>query len=84
MFVDQSQSLSDHQDNFFYLNQGENPYVDGVDDADNFEETREAMDLLGISEDEQQMIFRILAGILHLGNIDIQIAGEEESVIEVQ
>ncbi|XP_074612959.1 unconventional myosin-Va-like isoform X2 [Acropora palmata] len=70
-----------HQDNFYYLNQGECPYVDDVDDGEGFEEMREAMDLLGIMEDQQQMIFRILAGILHIGNINIQPAGDEESEI---
>ena len=73
-----------HQDNFYYLNQGECPYVDDVDDAEGFEEMREAMDLVGIMEDQQLMIFRILAGILHIGNIDIQPSGEEESEIDVR
>ena len=76
--------LSAHQDNFYYLNQGECPYVDEVDDGEGFEEMREAMDLVGIMNDEQLMIFRILAGILHIGNIDIQPASEEESTIDVR
>ena len=76
--------LSAHQDNFYYLNQGECPYVDEVDDGEGFEEMREAMDLVGIMNDEQLMIFRILAGILHIGNIDIQPASEEESTINVR
>ncbi|XP_068711585.1 unconventional myosin-Va-like isoform X2 [Montipora foliosa] len=70
-----------HQDNFNYLNQGECPYVADVDDGEGFEEMCEAMDLVGIMEDQQQMIFRILAGILHIGNVDIQPAGDEESEI---
>lgn len=73
-----------HQDNFYYLNRGECPYVDEVDDGEGFEEMREAMDLVGIMEDEQLMIFRILAGILHIGNIDIQPNGDEESEIDVR
>ncbi|XP_022802810.1 unconventional myosin-Va-like isoform X2 [Stylophora pistillata] len=71
-----------HQDNFYYLNQGECAYVDEVDDAEGFEEMREAMDLVGIMNDEQLMIFRILAGILHIGNIDIQPESDEESTID--
>ena len=42
------------------------------------------MDLVGIMEDQQLMIFRILAGILHIGNIDIHPSGEEESEIDVR
>ena len=55
-----------------------------MDDGEGFEEMREAMDLVGIMEDEQLMIFRILAGILHIGNIDIQPSGDEESTIDVR
>ena len=76
--------LTGHQDNFNYLNQGECPYVADVDDGEGFEEMCEAMDLVGIMEDQQQMIFRILAGILHIGNVDIQPAGDEESEINVR
>ena len=32
---------------YFYLNQGEAPYIDGVDDAEDFATTREAFSLLG-------------------------------------
>lgn len=71
-----------HQDNFYYLNQGECPYVDDVDDGEGFEEMREAMDLVGIIEDQQLMIFRIIAAILHIGNIDIQPSGEDECEID--
>ncbi|XP_064645972.1 unconventional myosin-Va-like isoform X4 [Lineus longissimus] len=59
----------DHQNNFFYTNQGQSPIVDGVDDAEELETTREAMSLLGISEKEQMMLFRILTGILYFGNV---------------
>jgi hypothetical protein len=61
-----------HPDEFLYLNQGENPYIDGVDDSELFEETCEAFDLLGVHQDEQTKIFQVLAAILHLGNINIE------------
>ena len=73
-----------HQDNFVFLNNGDCPYVDDVDDGESFEEMREAMDLVGIMEDEQLMIFRILAGVLHIGNIYMHAVGEEESEIDVR
>ena len=41
--------------------------VDGIDDADEFEEVQYGMDSCGFSEDEKQTIFTLLAGILHLG-----------------
>ena len=39
--------LSDHPDIFYYTNQGEAPYIDGVDDAEDLIQTREAFTLLG-------------------------------------
>ncbi|KAF3554589.1 hypothetical protein F2Q69_00014821 [Brassica cretica] len=44
--------------------------LDGVNDAEEYLATRRAMDVVGISETEQDAIFRIVAAILHLGNIE--------------
>uniref|UniRef100_A0A8C3VA90 Unconventional myosin-Va n=1 Tax=Catharus ustulatus TaxID=91951 RepID=A0A8C3VA90_CATUS len=57
--------------NFFhYTKQGGSPMIDGVDDAKEMVNTRQACTLLGISDSYQMGIFRILAGILHLGNVE--------------
>ncbi|MPC26368.1 Unconventional myosin-Va [Portunus trituberculatus] len=71
-----------HQDNFHYLNQGSSPSIEGVDDGADFIETCKALSLLGISEATQNQMFRILAGILHLGNIVIQDNGGDASTID--
>ncbi|XP_012861795.2 unconventional myosin-Va [Echinops telfairi] len=54
---------------FHYTKQGGSPVIDGIDDAKEMAHTRQACTLLGISESYQMGIFRILAGILHLGNV---------------
>ena len=54
---------------FFYTSQGQDPEIDGVDDCKEFLATKEAFKLLGFSAKEQGNIFKILAGILHLGNV---------------
>ncbi|XP_043837467.1 unconventional myosin-Va [Dromiciops gliroides] len=56
-------------DYFHYTKQGGSPIIDGVDDAKEMVHTRQACTLLGINESYQMGIFRILAGILHLGNV---------------
>ncbi|OAY44713.1 hypothetical protein MANES_08G174100v8 [Manihot esculenta] len=61
---------------FHYLNQSNCYQVANVDDAREYLETRNAMDIVGISQDEQDAIFRVVAAILHLGNIDF-IKGKE-------
>ncbi|KAL2942705.1 Myosin-11 [Bienertia sinuspersici] len=61
---------------FHYLNQSKCFELVGVSDAHDFLATRRAMDIVGISEKEQDAIFRVVAAILHLGNIDFA-KGEE-------
>lgn len=43
--------------------------VDGVDDTKDFQDTLNAMQIIGLSQDEQDQIFRMLASILWVGNI---------------
>uniref|UniRef100_A0A674KJ55 Myosin VA n=1 Tax=Terrapene triunguis TaxID=2587831 RepID=A0A674KJ55_9SAUR len=54
---------------FHYTKQGGSPVIDGIDDAKEMVHTRQACSLLGINDSHQMGIFRILAGILHLGNV---------------
>lgn len=57
------------QSDFYFLNQGDSPYIDGINDEETFEDTRNALSMLGFSEIEQNDMFQILAAVLHLGNI---------------
>ncbi|KAL0015018.1 hypothetical protein SO802_002087 [Lithocarpus litseifolius] len=66
---------------FHYLNQSNCYALDGVDDAHEYLETRRAMDIVGISEEEQVAIFRVVAAILHLGNIDFAKGQEIDSSV---
>lgn len=74
--------FAEHQDKFAFLNQGVSPNVDGVDDLESFEETVQALVTLGFSWKDQENMFKILAGILHLGNIGI-FKNDEGSAIKV-
>lgn len=60
------------------MNQGENPTIDGVNDAEGFEETTAALSLLGFNKQELSDMFKVLAAILHLGNVTITEAVAEE------
>ncbi|KAL1545296.1 myosin-6-like [Salvia divinorum] len=57
---------------FHYLNQSNCYELDGVDDSKEYLTTRRAMDIVGISDEEQDGIFRVVAAILHLGNIEFE------------
>uniref|UniRef100_A0A8C1XC85 Methyl-CpG binding domain protein 3b n=1 Tax=Cyprinus carpio TaxID=7962 RepID=A0A8C1XC85_CYPCA len=72
--------------NFHYTNQGQDVHISGTDDVVELERTRNAFTILGVQPDQQMEIFRILAAILHLGNINIQASGRggDRSYIDVQ
>ncbi|KAK6933673.1 Myosin, N-terminal, SH3-like [Dillenia turbinata] len=64
---------------FHYLNQTNCYEVANVNDAREYLETRNAMDVVGISQHEQDAIFRVVAAILHLGNIEFLKGKEVDS-----
>lgn len=65
---------------FEYLNQGNCPTIDGVDDKAEFEDTKQSLGTIGVPEAQQSEIFKILAGLLHLGNVKIT-ASRNDSVL---
>ncbi|KAG8829588.1 Myosin type-2 heavy chain 1 [Serendipita sp. 399] len=58
---------------FHYMRQG-GPHstpIAGVDDAEEFRDTQQALSTVGIGIDKQWSVFRLLAALLHIGNIEI-------------
>nr|XP_061812893.1 unconventional myosin-Va-like [Nerophis lumbriciformis] len=72
--------LGDAND-FHYTNQGRNPIIEGVDDANDMCNTRRAFSLLGICESHQMDIYQILAAILHLSNVEVKDHSRDRSSI---
>ncbi|XP_032741245.1 unconventional myosin-Vb [Rattus rattus] len=66
-------------EDFFYTAHGGNTTIEGVDDAEDFEKTRQALTLLGVRESYQISIFKIIASILHLGSVEIQAERDGDS-----
>ncbi|WVZ69084.1 hypothetical protein U9M48_017928 [Paspalum notatum var. saurae] len=66
---------------FHYLNQSACIKVDGINDAEEYLATRNAMDTVGITEQEQEAIFRVVATVLHLGNINFAKGKEVDSSV---
>jgi myosin V len=56
---------------FQYLNQGGEPIIPNIDDAEEFNLTRKALVTVGLGPDKQDEIFTILSGLLHVGNVKI-------------
>jgi myosin V len=58
---------------FDYLKQGgpTSTPIPGVDDAEEFRITQQALSTVGISVEKQWAVFKLLAALLHLGNIKV-------------
>ena len=76
-------------EHFDYLNQGGAPQIEGVDDGKDFNDTRQSLTRLGVSEQIQGQLWRILAALLHIGNIkisasrsDSQLSASEPSLVK--
>jgi myosin-5 len=57
---------------FIYLSQSGCSEVPGVSDLETFKKTKQALTTIGITDQEQQKLKRVLAAILHFGNIKFQ------------
>lgn len=66
---------------FVYLNQSDRFELAAVDDSEEFIATRCSMEAMDISLQEQAEILRIVAGVLHIGNISIR---EKAGKVEVE
>lgn len=73
--------LIDEKQEFKYLQNGRKFDIDNVDDAKEFALTLDSMKTAGFDEESQNMIFRILAAILHLGNVEFEADGEEKATL---
>ncbi|XP_047718099.1 unconventional myosin-Vc isoform X1 [Prionailurus viverrinus] len=66
---------------FNYTRMGGSTVIEGVNDRADMVETQKTFTLLGFKEDFQMDVFKILAAILHLGNVQITAVGNERSSV---
>ncbi|KAG6597821.1 myosin-like protein [Phytophthora cinnamomi] len=65
-------------EDYSYLNQSGCMRSDLIDDGENFRNLKSALQFIGIRESAQHEIFRLVAGLLHMGNIHISQEDTEE------
>ena len=65
-------------EDFYYLNQSKCVKLEHISDVVGYEETQNAMKVVGISEPEREDVFRVVSGVLHLGNINFVQSPEDE------
>eukprot|EP00002_Diphylleia_rotans_P017738 TRINITY_DN343_c0_g2_i4.p1 TRINITY_DN343_c0_g2~~TRINITY_DN343_c0_g2_i4.p1 ORF type:complete len:1713 (-),score=401.63 TRINITY_DN343_c0_g2_i4:3715-8853(-) len=62
-----------------YLNQSGCYSIDHVDDKEDFNRVKMALSVLNFTDEEIDAIFRILSGILHIGNVTFKASADGES-----
>eukprot|EP01029_Cantina_marsupialis_P007646 TRINITY_DN185_c0_g4_i1.p1 TRINITY_DN185_c0_g4~~TRINITY_DN185_c0_g4_i1.p1 ORF type:complete len:2063 (-),score=796.14 TRINITY_DN185_c0_g4_i1:239-6427(-) len=68
--------LKDVED-FHYLNQSGTSFVEGINDEKDFEDLKQAMEVLNMTPEEIDSVFKTVAAVLHVGNIKFE--GNEDS-----
>ncbi|KAI4479460.1 hypothetical protein M0802_014380 [Mischocyttarus mexicanus] len=71
-------------DYYQYLSYGGYHKVEGTNDAHDFQETLKALRVMGIENNEVFDIFKLVAGILHVGNIQFVENGNYSQVADKQ
>ncbi|KAL6303713.1 nonmuscle myosin heavy chain b [Sparassis latifolia] len=67
-------------EDYEYLNKSRRE-VDGIDDSEEWKALKNALDVVGFSAAEQFELFRIVAAILHIGNITITSTRSDDAVM---
>ncbi|XP_069476602.1 unconventional myosin-X [Ambystoma mexicanum] len=62
-------------ENYHYLNQSGCTADQTINDKENFQEVKTAMEVMKFSREDVREVLRLLAGVLHLGNIEFATAG---------
>ncbi|CAI5727982.1 unnamed protein product [Peronospora effusa] len=52
--------------------------IEGMSDSKHFERTKTALGLIGVTKEQQQVLFEVLAGVIHLGQLEIQSKNNNE------
>ncbi|XP_017753376.1 PREDICTED: unconventional myosin-Ie-like [Eufriesea mexicana] len=71
-------------DYYYYLNHGGDHRVDDINDAQDFQATLKGLSIMGISDLEVNDIFRLVAGVLHIGNIQFVENGNYSQIADKQ
>jgi myosin heavy chain 9/10/11/14 len=73
--------LNGSAEDYEYLNKSRRE-VDGIDDREEWIALKNALDVVGFTANEQFDLFRIVAAILHIGNIAVGSTRSDDAVLE--
>ena len=67
---------------FKYLASSTTFALAGVDDGEGLRTTLDAMAIIGLSEQERDAVLRIVAAVLHLGNLGFRSGGSDDAALD--
>lgn len=70
-------NLNRNADSYFYIRQGNASKVDTINDRSNFREVVASLNTLQFSKEEQETLWRVIAAIVHLGNLEFKTDDEK-------
>jgi myosin-5 len=70
--------LDDANQVYAYTGANKTINIEGMSDDKHFDRTRTALGLIGVTEEQQGILFGVLAGVLHLGQVEIQAKNNNE------
>lgn len=68
-------------ESFNYLNKSGTYDAEDIDDVEEFKEVLEGLDTIGFEDHEKDWLFRVVAGILKLGNLEFKPSSDELSSV---
>jgi len=71
----------DEPSKFNFINKSGCYTVKGIDDKDEFAATLKAMDIMAFTSKEKEDVLHVVAGILHLGNVQFEVSFGEGSAV---
>lgn len=69
--------LNRSSDSYFFVKQGNAARVDTINDRGDFREVTSSLSTLQFSKEEQETLWRVVAAILHLGNLEFETDDEK-------
>ncbi|CAF0979976.1 unnamed protein product [Rotaria sordida] len=77
----QEYGLNLKPEDYYYINQGNCCKVPKIDDRNDYQQVKQAFKIVGFTQDEVSIIWKIVAAILHLGNLKFtDVDGEHCSI----
>lgn len=70
--------LDDSNECYSYTGANKTIKIEGMSDDKHFERTKTALGLIGVTEEQQGALFEVLAGVLHLGQVELQAKNNNE------